>query len=233
MLRESPTRSARSRSSSPATAPTTATASASSPSHGRCTPPRTEGWSRSGATSTAPATSSRRSRPARSTCSSSDPSNGATRSSTARSPTPSRTGTSPGARASRRCRMIGEHWSPRSTELRDNFNRNHIPVALPRQRHRRRSATARRPRARSPRRCPVVVLRFTAEPTVLEDPSDIELADAFGHHPGAQHRRPLRRGDRRRRSGRARRRRLRRVRGTEDAWSSSSRRWAVRPARRR
>ncbi len=76
-------------------------------------------------------------------------------------------------------RMIGEHWSPRSTELRDNFSRNHIPVRF----YDSDTDVGRQLLADlglvSPA-LPVIVLRFTAEPTVLEDPSDIEIADAFG-----------------------------------------------------
>jgi thioredoxin reductase (NADPH) len=76
-------------------------------------------------------------------------------------------------------RMIGEHWSPRSAELRDSFNRNHIPLRF----YDCDTEVGRQLLDDlglvSPA-LPVVVLRFTAEPTVLEDPSDIEIADAFG-----------------------------------------------------
>lgn len=75
-------------------------------------------------------------------------------------------------------RVIGDS-SARSTELRDGFARNHIPV---------RYVDAATDAGRSvleglgltEPRLPVVVLLFTGEPQVLEDPSDVEIADAFG-----------------------------------------------------
>jgi thioredoxin reductase (NADPH) len=76
-------------------------------------------------------------------------------------------------------RMIGEQYSPRSAALRDSFNRNHIPLRF----YDSDSDVGRQMLVdldlESPA-LPVVVLRFTTEPTVLEDPSDIEIADAFG-----------------------------------------------------
>jgi thioredoxin reductase (NADPH) len=76
-------------------------------------------------------------------------------------------------------RMIGERYSPRSAALRDSFNRNHIPLRF----YDSDTDVGRQLLAdlglNSPQ-LPVVVLRFTAEPTVLENPSDIEIADAFG-----------------------------------------------------
>jgi thioredoxin reductase (NADPH) len=76
-------------------------------------------------------------------------------------------------------RMIGEHWSPRSAQLRDSFSRNHIPLGF----YDSGSPLGRKmldDLGLDDPALPVVVLRFTAEPTVLEDPSDIEIADAFG-----------------------------------------------------
>ncbi|MFA9431046.1 FAD-dependent oxidoreductase [Egicoccus sp. AB-alg2] len=75
-------------------------------------------------------------------------------------------------------RVIGDR-SARSQELRDGFTRNHIPI---------RAVEADTPEGRemldalglvSPA-LPVVVLLFTKEPCVLQNPSDIEIADAFG-----------------------------------------------------
>lgn len=75
-------------------------------------------------------------------------------------------------------RVIGDR-SARTQELRDGFQRNHIPtgvVAADSDLGARwlESLSLTEPRL------PVVVLMFTSEPTVLEDPTDIELADAFG-----------------------------------------------------
>jgi thioredoxin reductase (NADPH) len=75
-------------------------------------------------------------------------------------------------------RVIGDR-SARSQELRDGFQRNHIPIGY---------VDAETEAGRewiaslglSDPALPVVVLRFTDEPTVLTDPSDIEIADAFG-----------------------------------------------------
>ena len=74
--------------------------------------------------------------------------------------------------------IVGEA-SARSFELRDTFGRNHIPVTF-------RDASSEEGRARlrdlglDDPALPVVVLRFTPEHTVLEDPSDLEIADASG-----------------------------------------------------
>lgn len=76
-------------------------------------------------------------------------------------------------------RVIGDPASARSSELRDTFRRNHIPIGF----HEAGSETGRELLdglgLRDPA-LPVVQLRFTAEPEVLEDPSDAEIADAFG-----------------------------------------------------
>ena len=82
-------------------------------------------------------------------------------------------------RGLRAVRIIGQHWSARSQQLRDAFGRNHIPFGF-------YDADGQVGRklldelglARGP--LPVVVLRFAKPPTVLADPSDMELADAFG-----------------------------------------------------
>lgn len=75
--------------------------------------------------------------------------------------------------------VIGEVWSPRSQELRDTFSRNRIPLGF---------VDVVSPAAQgvldalgltSPR-LPVVVLRFRPDPVVLQDPTNVEIADAFG-----------------------------------------------------
>lgn len=75
-------------------------------------------------------------------------------------------------------RIVGDN-SARSQELRDGFSRNHIPVGF----YDAGSDAGRRfldgLGLTSPD-LPVVVLMFTAEPTVLVDPSDVDIADAFG-----------------------------------------------------
>ena len=75
--------------------------------------------------------------------------------------------------------VIGEHWSARSLELRDAFSRNGIPIgfydagsARGRQRLRELGAESAD--------LPVVVLRFGGRQSVLADPSNLEIAEAFG-----------------------------------------------------
>lgn len=75
--------------------------------------------------------------------------------------------------------VVGTGNSAREFELRDQFGRNHIAVGF----HPAGSPTGRsileQLNVREPR-LPVVVLRFTPELTVLQDPSNLEIADAFG-----------------------------------------------------
>ncbi len=76
-------------------------------------------------------------------------------------------------------RVIGDPKTSRSHELRDSFARNHIPIGF----HDVRSDTGRRmldSLGLDDPELPVVVVRFTAEPTVLANPTDLEIADAFG-----------------------------------------------------
>ena len=75
--------------------------------------------------------------------------------------------------------VIGERWSARSQELRDLFSRHQIPAGF-------YDTTCGRARQmlhelglESPD-LPVVVLRFAAERPVLVNPSNLEIADAFG-----------------------------------------------------
>lgn len=74
--------------------------------------------------------------------------------------------------------VIGETWSPRSQELRDTFARNRIPLGF----HDADGAAGRAMLAGlgDAPRLPVVVLRFRPDPVVLQDPTDAEIADAFG-----------------------------------------------------
>jgi thioredoxin reductase (NADPH) len=76
-------------------------------------------------------------------------------------------------------RVIGQRWSARSQELRDLFARHRVPAGF-------YDATSRQGRQMlddlglvSPE-LPVVVLRFAAEAHMLVNPSNREIADAFG-----------------------------------------------------
>lgn len=76
-------------------------------------------------------------------------------------------------------RIIDKISSPRGHALRDTFGRNHIPYGF----YDAESESGQRKLAdfglNSPK-LPVVALLFTPEPTVLEQPEDIQIADAFG-----------------------------------------------------
>ena len=76
-------------------------------------------------------------------------------------------------------RVIGERWSARSQELRDLFSRHRVPAGF-------YDATSGRARQilselglESPE-LPVVVLTFGVEQSALANPSNLEIADAFG-----------------------------------------------------
>ena len=75
--------------------------------------------------------------------------------------------------------VIGERWSARSQELRDLFARHRVPAGF----YDATSGQARQMLAElgleSPE-LPVVVLRFGAERPALANPSNLEIADAFG-----------------------------------------------------
>ncbi|MCW2615780.1 MAG: Thioredoxin reductase [Frankiales bacterium] len=76
-------------------------------------------------------------------------------------------------------RVVGERWSPRSENLRDLFTRNRIPLGF----YEADSPAGREVLAGldlAGPRLPVVVLRFTPERTVLEDPTDLDIVKAFG-----------------------------------------------------
>jgi thioredoxin reductase len=76
-------------------------------------------------------------------------------------------------------RVIGERWSARSQELRDLFARHRVPAGF-------YDATSRQGRQMLGElglelpELPVVVLQFGAERPVLVNPSNLEIADAFG-----------------------------------------------------
>ena len=75
--------------------------------------------------------------------------------------------------------VIGEQWSARSQELRDTFSRNGIPIgfydaAAPRGEQLLRELGLVAPDL------PVIVLRFGAERSALVNPTNLEIADAFG-----------------------------------------------------
>jgi thioredoxin reductase len=75
--------------------------------------------------------------------------------------------------------VIGERWSARSQELRDMFSRNGIPIgfydaAAPRGGQLLRELGLVAPDL------PVIVLRFGAERSTLINPTNLEIADAFG-----------------------------------------------------
>jgi thioredoxin reductase len=75
--------------------------------------------------------------------------------------------------------VIGERWSARSQELRDAFSRNGIPIGF----YDTASERARQMFGElglvSPE-LPVVVLRFGEKRSALVNPSNLEIADAFG-----------------------------------------------------
>jgi thioredoxin reductase (NADPH) len=76
-------------------------------------------------------------------------------------------------------RLIGEQWSPRSQELRDTFSRNRLPFGF-------YDAAAERGRRMldelglTAPELPVVVLRFGTEHSTLVNPSNLDIAEAFG-----------------------------------------------------
>ncbi|MGM9471390.1 FAD-dependent oxidoreductase [Pseudarthrobacter sp. YS3] len=76
-------------------------------------------------------------------------------------------------------RLIGEVGDERTHMLRDNLNRNHIPVGF----HAVGTETAERTLESLGLRdpvLPVMVLQFTAAPVVLQNPTDLEIAEAMG-----------------------------------------------------
>jgi thioredoxin reductase len=76
-------------------------------------------------------------------------------------------------------RLIADRWSPRAQQLRDMFTRNRIPLGSYEADSPAGAALLSSLELTEPR-LPVVVLRFRPEHPVLQDPSDLEIADAFG-----------------------------------------------------
>ena len=76
-------------------------------------------------------------------------------------------------------RVIGERWSARSQELRDLFARHQIPAGFYDAAARQGQQILRELGLESPE-LPVVVLAFAAERRMLVNPSNLEIADAFG-----------------------------------------------------
>ena len=75
--------------------------------------------------------------------------------------------------------VIGERWCVRSLELRDAFSRNRIPIGfydVAAESGQRMLGEFRSDRAQ----LPVVVIRFGGQRTVLANPSNLEIAEAFG-----------------------------------------------------
>jgi thioredoxin reductase len=75
--------------------------------------------------------------------------------------------------------MIGERWSVRAQELRDMFSRNGIPIGFY-EADSDRGRQLLRDQGLESAELPVMVLGFAAERPALANPSDLELAEAFG-----------------------------------------------------
>ena len=76
-------------------------------------------------------------------------------------------------------RIVGDRWDPHAQHLRDQMTRNRIPLGFyeagtPDGREMLADLGLEQPRL------PVVVVRFRPEQTVLQAPSDLEVAEAFG-----------------------------------------------------
>jgi thioredoxin reductase len=76
-------------------------------------------------------------------------------------------------------RIIGEQWSERSQQLRDMFTRNRIPIGFYDVETPEGASALERMGLEDPA-LPVLALRFTEDGTVLQNPSDVEIADSFG-----------------------------------------------------
>jgi len=76
-------------------------------------------------------------------------------------------------------RVIGEHWSARSQELRDTFTRNGIPIGF-HDANTERGRQMLRELGLESADLPVVVLRFGGQREALVNPTNLEIAEAFG-----------------------------------------------------
>jgi thioredoxin reductase len=76
-------------------------------------------------------------------------------------------------------RMVGHRWSERAQHLRDTFTRNRIPLGFYDADSAEGQALLAGMDLESPR-LPVVQIRFRPERPVLQDPTDLDIADAFG-----------------------------------------------------
>jgi thioredoxin reductase len=76
-------------------------------------------------------------------------------------------------------RVIGERWSARSQELRDLFSRHRVPAGFYDAGCERGQQMLGELGLELPE-LPVVVLRFGAEQSTLVNPTNLEIADAFG-----------------------------------------------------
>jgi len=75
--------------------------------------------------------------------------------------------------------VIGEHWSARSQELRDTFSRNGIPIGF----YDADSDSGRKVLGENrmeSAELPVVLIRFDGQRSALANPSNLEIAEAFG-----------------------------------------------------
>jgi thioredoxin reductase len=76
-------------------------------------------------------------------------------------------------------RMIGDRWSERAQHLRDTFTRNRIPLGFYEADSLDGRAILAGLQLEDPR-LPVIQVRFRPERPVLQDPDDLEIAEAFG-----------------------------------------------------
>ena len=76
-------------------------------------------------------------------------------------------------------RMIGSTWSPRCQALRDTFRRNRIPLLFVDSETEAGQTMLADLGLVSPR-LPIVQLRFTPDQKILQDPTDLDIAVAFG-----------------------------------------------------
>jgi len=75
--------------------------------------------------------------------------------------------------------MVGHRWEERAQHLRDSFTRNRIPLGFYEAESDEGRAILEGLHLEAPQ-LPVVQLRFRPERTVLQNPSDIDIASAFG-----------------------------------------------------